>query len=151
RSGVYGRNGSPWPPILRKQAGMLKKTTIRKRTTRSIGVIAVAGLALVTTAGARGHAAPAAAVQPATIERALGAWHSTEQFEGESRVSVSFARQGTEVTGWALMLGQTRKGNDHTTLGLSFCGATWSGDRLRFQTILPDDEGTIGWELRILD
>jgi hypothetical protein len=121
------------------------------RQGRSVEVLAAAALALMTTAGAGGHAASAAAAQLAGVERALGAWHSTEQFEGESRVSVSFARQGSEVTGRALMLGQMRKGNDHTTLGLSFCGATWSGDRLRFQTILPEDEGTIGWELRVLD
>jgi hypothetical protein len=88
------------------------------------------------------------AAQLAGLERALGTWHSTEQFEGESRVQFAFRRQGNEVVGWVVMLGQQRKGNDHAILALSFCDVRWDGDRVRFESILPDDEGTIGWEMR---
>jgi hypothetical protein len=35
-------------------------------------------------------------------------------------------------------------------LGLSFSEATWDGRSVHFSTILPEDEGTIGWELRVL-
>jgi hypothetical protein len=35
-------------------------------------------------------------------------------------------------------------------LGLSFSEATWDGRSLHFSTILPEDEGTIGWELRVV-
>ena len=34
-------------------------------------------------------------------------------------------------------------------LCLSFADAAWDGQRFTFSTILPEDEGTIGWELRI--
>ena len=88
------------------------------------------------------------AAQVAGLERALGTWHSTEQFEGESRVQFAFRRQGNEVVGWVVMLGQQRKGNDHAILALSFCNVRWDGDRVRFESILPDDEGTLGWEMR---
>jgi len=88
------------------------------------------------------------AVQVANLEQALGAWHSTEQFEGEPRVQFAFRRQGNEVVGWVVMLGQKRKGNDRTVLALSFCDVRWDGDRVRFDSILPEDEGTIGWEMR---
>lgn len=88
------------------------------------------------------------AMQVATLERALGTWHSTEQFEGEPRVQFAFRRQGNEVVGWVVMLGQNRKGNDRTVLALSFCDVRWDGDRVRFDSILPEDEGTIGWEMR---
>lgn len=88
------------------------------------------------------------AVQASTLERALGAWHSSEQFEGEPRVQFAFRQQRNEVVGWVVMLGQQRKGNDHTVLALSFCDVRGDGDRVRFTSILPDDEGTIGWEMR---
>jgi hypothetical protein len=67
------------------------------------------------------------AMQVATLERALGTWHSTEQFEGEPRVQFAFRRQGNEVVGWVVMLGQNRKGNDRTVLALSFCDVRWDG------------------------
>jgi len=67
------------------------------------------------------------AVQVANLEPALGAWHSTEPFEGEPRVQFAFRRQGNEVVGWVVMLGQNRKGNDRTALALSFlrCALGW--------------------------
>jgi hypothetical protein len=27
----------------------------------------------------------------------------------------------------------------------------WDGDHIKFATILPDDEGTLGWEMRPID
>lgn|SRR5688572_8811055 len=92
------------------------------------------------------HATEAA--QSSDMERALGNWHSTEQFEGEPRLQFAFRRQANEVVGWVVMLGQQRKGNDRTVIALSFCDVRWDGDRVRFDAILPDDEGTIGWEMR---
>jgi hypothetical protein len=47
------------------------------------------------------------------------------------------------------MLGQHRKNDDRAILGLSFSDATWTGRSLLFSTILPEDEGTIGWELEV--
>jgi hypothetical protein len=88
------------------------------------------------------------AVQPASLERALGNWHSTEQFEGEPRVQFAFRQRGNEIVGWVVMLGQQRKNDNHAVLALSFCDVRWEGDRVRFESILPDDEGTIGWEMR---
>jgi hypothetical protein len=88
------------------------------------------------------------AAQPNGMERALGTWHSTEQFEGESRVQFAFRQRRDEIVGWVVMLGQQRKNNDHAILALSFCDVRWDGDRVRFESILPDDEGTIGWEMR---
>ena len=88
------------------------------------------------------------ALQAVNLERTLGTWHSTEQFEGEPRVQFAFRQRGNEIVGWVVMLGQQRKGNDHAVLALSFCDARWDGDRVRFESILPDDEGTIGWEMR---
>lgn len=88
------------------------------------------------------------AAQASDMERALGHWHSTEQFEGEPRLQFAFRRQANEVVGWVVMLGQQRKGNDRTVIALSFCDVRWDGDRVRFDAILPDDEGTIGWEMR---
>ena len=104
-------------------------------------------IALVMTLSLSMHRITEAA-QTRTLERALGAWHSSEQFEGEPRVQVAFRQQGNEVVGWVVMLGQQRKGNDHTVLALSFCDVRGDGDRVRFTSILPDDEGTIGWEMR---
>jgi hypothetical protein len=88
------------------------------------------------------------ALQAVNLERALGHWHSTEQFEGEPRVQFAFRQRGNEIVGWVVMLGQQRKNNDRAVLALSFCDVRWDGDRVRFESILPDDEGTIGWEMR---
>jgi hypothetical protein len=93
-------------------------------------------------------AAPSAA-QAIELERALGKWHSTERFEDEPRITVALRRKGRSLEGWALLLGQHRKSDDRATLGLSFSEAQWDGQRFLFSTILPEDEGTIGWELRI--
>jgi hypothetical protein len=90
------------------------------------------------------------ASQAADADRALGKWHSTEQFEGEPRIAVSFRKGDRSIEGWALLLGQHRKADDRATLGLSFTDATWTGQSVRFSTILPEDEGTIGWELRVV-
>jgi hypothetical protein len=84
-----------------------------------------------------------------TVAQALGKWHSTEQFEGEPRIVVSFRRGDRSIEGWAVLLGQYRKGDNRATLGLSFSEASWNGESMRFSTILPEDEGTIGWELRV--
>jgi hypothetical protein len=91
----------------------------------------------------------ARASQPATVEGALGTWRSVEQFEGESRLSFSFRRRGTDITGWAVLLGQRRKSDNRATLLVTFQGVTWNKDRLTFETMLPEDGGTIGWELRV--
>jgi hypothetical protein len=88
--------------------------------------------------------------QAAEADRALGKWHSTEQFEGEPRIAVSFRKGDRSIEGWAVLLGQHRKADDRATLGLSFTDATWTGQSVRFSTILPEDEGTIGWELRVV-
>jgi hypothetical protein len=90
------------------------------------------------------------ASQAVDADRALGKWHSIEQFEGEPRIALSFRRGDRSIEGWALLLGQHRKGDDRATLGLSFSEASWSGQSIRFSTILPEDEGTIGWELRVV-
>jgi hypothetical protein len=83
------------------------------------------------------------------VEQALGKWHSTEQFEGEPRIVVSFRKGDRSIEGWAVLLGQYRKGDNRATLGLSFSEASWNGASMRFSTILPEDEGNIGWELRV--
>ena len=90
--------------------------------------------------------------QPAStidLERALGKWHSTERFEQEPRITVALRSKGSSLEGWAVLLGQHRKADDRATLGLSFSDATWVGQRFLFSTILPEDEGTIGWELQV--
>ena len=89
------------------------------------------------------------AVQTIALERAVGTWHSTERFEDESRLTVALRSKGNGLEGWAVLLGQHRKDDDRATLGLSFSEAAWDGQRFRFSTILPEDEGTIGWELRV--
>ena len=93
------------------------------------------------------HAQTAVPVNPPDM---LGTWHSTERFEGESRISVSIRAKDRGCEGWAVLLGQHRKSDDHATLGLSFSEASRDGQLFRFNTILPEDEGTIGWELRVL-
>lgn len=90
--------------------------------------------------------------QPAStidLERALGKWHSTERFENEPRITVALRSKGSSLEGWAVLLGQHRKADDRATLALSFSKATWVGQRFLFSTILPEDEGTIGWELQV--
>jgi hypothetical protein len=87
-------------------------------------------------------------IRPIGLEQALGKWQSTERYEDESRITVAFRSKGPAVEGWALLLGQHRKDDDHATLGLAFSDASWDGQRFLFNTILPEDEGTIGWELR---
>ena len=90
--------------------------------------------------------------QPAPVidlERALGKWHSTERFEDEARITVAFRSKFRSIEGWAVLLGQHRKADDRAILGLSFSEATWVGQRFLFSTILPEDEGTIGWELQV--
>jgi hypothetical protein len=85
--------------------------------------------------------------QTVDVNGVLGKWNSTERFEDEPRISVAFRRNGTSIEGWALLLGQHRNKDDRATLGLSFTNATWNGQAVRFSTVLPEDEGTIGWEL----
>ena len=87
--------------------------------------------------------------QAADLAGALGKWRSTEQFEGESRLSISFRQERAEIVGWAVMLGQYRKGDHRATLALTFHGVRWEKGRLRFETMLPEDEGTIGWEFHV--
>lgn len=89
--------------------------------------------------------------QTLTVETAIGRWRSVEQFEGEPRLSFAFKQDSSGISGWAVLLGQTRKGDNRATLALTFYGAKWDNDRLRFETMLPEDEGTIGWELRPVD
>ena len=82
---------------------------------------------------------------PAGVQVTLGVWRSTEQFEGEAKISVAFRERGNELAGWAVLLGQHRKSDDRATLGLAFHSAQRKGDTVTFETMLPDDEGTIGW------
>ena len=82
---------------------------------------------------------------PAGVQVTSGVWRSTEQFEGEPRISVAFRERGNEITGWAVFLGQHRKSDDRATLGLTFRSAERNGNTVTFETILPEDEGTIGW------
>jgi hypothetical protein len=89
--------------------------------------------------------------QTLTVETAIGRWRSVEQFEGEPRFSFAFKQDSSGISGWAVLLGQTRKADHRATLALTFYGAKWDNDRLRFETMLPEDEGTIGWELRPVD
>lgn len=62
---------------------------------------------------------------------------------------MAIRRKGAALHGRAVMLGQTRKADNRATLALSFSEVTWDGGRFLFETILPDDEGTVGWELRV--
>ena len=87
--------------------------------------------------------------QAIDVAGALGKWYSVERFENEPRLSVAFSRTDRSFAGWAVLLGQHRKNDDRATLALSFSEATWNGQAFQFSTILPEDEGTIGWELRV--
>ena len=109
----------------------------------SIGTLVVEA---TTPTGATLTQSPA---QTVDLEGAVGKWHSTERFEDEPRITVALRSKGRSLEGWALLLGQHRKADDRATLGLSFSEAQWDGRRFLFSTILPEDEGTIGWELRI--
>ena len=90
----------------------------------------------------------AESMQAPSLETTIGKWHSVEQFEGEPRFAFSFKRTNGDVSGWAVLLGQNRKGDHRATLAMTFYGVKWDKDRLRFETPLPEDEGTLGWELR---
>ncbi len=115
---------------------------------KSFLLLSVGTLLLCLTTAIR--AVPPQQRAPAiALERALGKWQSTEQFEGEPRITVAFRSKGSSLEGWAVLLGQHRKADDRATLGLSFSDATWVGQRFLFSTILPEDEGTIRWELQI--
>jgi hypothetical protein len=117
------------------------------RLATSIRVLGFCVLMFASIAAAR---AMAVAQQTAGLDQALGKWNSTERFEDEPRISVAFRRSARSVEGWAVLLGQHRKNDDRATLALSFAEATWDGRSFHFSTILPEDEGTIGWELRPL-
>jgi len=119
--------------------------TLKPRS--SIGLFGLAVIVLLTCAA---RATPHAA-QTADVDRALGKWNSIERFEGEPRIAVAFRRSARSIEGWAVLLGQHRKNDDRATLGLSFTDATWNGRSVQFSTILPEDEGTIGWELQVLN
>jgi hypothetical protein len=109
------------------------------------------GLGLLMVVFAAAATRTAARTQQTTdLDQALGKWNSTERFESEPRISVAFRRNARSVEGWAVLLGQHRKNDDRATLGLSFSEATWNGRSLLFSTILPEDEGTIGWQFQVL-
>jgi hypothetical protein len=109
-----------------------------------IGGVVLGSISAAPATPSAGHADQAVA-----LDRALGKWHSTERFEAEPRITVALRGSDHSVEGLAVMLGQHRKSDDRATLALSFCSATWDGQRFLFSTVLPDDEGTIGWELRV--
>ena len=75
-----------------------------------------------------------------------GTWRSVELFEDESRISVGFRERGKDIVGWAVLLGQHRKNDDRATLALTFQNLKVSGNTVTFETLLPEDEGTLGWE-----
>lgn len=91
------------------------------------------------------------AQQAPSAESVIGRWYSVEQFEGEPRFSFGFTRQGPDIVGWAVLLGQTRKQDNRATLALTFHGAKWEGGRLTFDTMLPEDGGTLRWTLAPID
>ena len=93
----------------------------------------------------------AQSTQSLTADSAIGTWRSVEQFEGEPRLTFAFKRANGDITGWAVMLGQKRKADHRATLAMTFYGVKWDNDRLIFESMLPEDGGTIGWELRPID
>jgi hypothetical protein len=117
---------------------------MRKLSPAAVMTLGFAALALVI-----GVAEWAAAAQRLDVAQAVGVWHSTEQFRGESRVTAAFRKEGGGIVGWATMIGMQRKTDDDATLGFSFCDITWTDDRFLFKTILPDDEGTTAWEMQL--
>lgn len=116
---------------------------------RKLSPAAVVTLGFVALALVIGIAQWAAAAQRPDVAQAVGVWHSTERFRGESRVTVAFRKEGDGIVGWATMLGMQRKTDDDATLGFSFCDVRWTDHRFLFKTILPDDEGTTAWEMRL--
>ena len=106
-------------------------------------------VSILTISGPIGlaQAPPVPPLDPADM---LGTWRSAERFEGEARVTVAIRAKDRGLEGWAVLLGQHRKTDDRAILGLSFSDASRDGQLFRFNTILPEDEGTIGWELRVL-
>src|SRR5688572_16011867 len=110
-----------------------------------IGLVFAVAIGLVSAVAALESA------QTLTVDQAVGRWRSVEQFEGEPRLSFAFKQDSSGISGWAVMLGQTRKGDNRATLALTFYGAKWDKDRIRFETMLPEDGGTVGWELRPVD
>ena len=58
---------------------------------------------------------------------------------------------GRRIIGWAILLDQHRRSDERATLGLTFPTVAWSGGRFRFETRLPEEEGTIGWELAVTE
>jgi hypothetical protein len=117
---------------------------MRKLSPASVMTLGFAALALVI-----GITQWAAAAQRLDVAQAVGVWHSTERFRGESRVTVAFRKEGGGMVGWATMLGMHRKTDDDATLGFSFCDVRWTDDRFLFKTILPDNEGTTAWEMQL--
>lgn len=87
------------------------------------------------------------AQQPPSAESVIGRWYSVEQFEGEPRFSFGFTREGSDIVGWAVLLGQTRKQDNRATLAMTFHGAKWDAGRLTFETRLPEDGGKLVWRL----
>lgn len=110
---------------------------------RHVAVIAMVALVISWSA--------AESRQTPGVEDALGTWKSVEQFEGEPRLSFGFKRTNGDISGWGVMLGQKRKADHRATLAMTFYGVKWEKDRLRFESLLPEDGGTIGWELRPTD
>jgi hypothetical protein len=108
------------------------------------------GLGVVLIAGLAPQSAVRASQVIGNIPSVLGRWYSTERFESEARIQVGFRQMGSSIQGWAVLLGQHRKADDRATLALSFSEASLSGQTITFETVLPEDEGTIGWELRVV-
>jgi hypothetical protein len=117
---------------------------MRKHSPAAFMTVGFAVLALVT-----GVAQWAAAAQRLDAAQAMGVWHSTERFGGESRVTAAFRKEGEGIVGWATMRGMQRKTDNDATLGFSFCDVRWTDDRFLFKTILPDNEGTTAWEMQL--
>lgn len=108
-----------------------------------VGVVAVFAI-VASWSAAESRQTPA-------VDDAIGTWRSVEQFEGEPRLTFAFKRASADITGWAIMLGQKRKADHRATLAMTFYGVKWDKDRLQFESMLPEDGGTIGWELRPID
>ena len=124
----------------------LKSREVEMKTTTLYGLLVGTILSLVCAAAPVAHQTDASLA----LGDAVGKWHSEERFEEEPRITVALRQKAGKLEGWVVMLGQTRKKDTRATLGLSFAAAEWDGRRFAFETILPDDEGTIGWELRVI-
>jgi hypothetical protein len=117
---------------------------VRMKALSTVG-LAITVLFLSSTAGAQ----MVTVAQGNDVRPAFGRWYSRERFESEPRISLSFREVDRSIAGWAMLLGQHRKRAAGATLGLSFTDADWTGQRVRFSTILPEDDATIGWEFRM--